>query len=869
MLKPRTATDLGLTGGLALLGTGAWLAWDASSAGRQPVLLLHVLTGILLAAPLALGVVAHTRQRLAARPGSLGPLAVLTAAALGVVVLTGALLLTPMVTGAALPSVALVHGGATVALVVLSIAHVLRVLVRRRTGRRHRAQLGRQGLPVLSLGGVLLLGSAGLGAALDQVWTDTAQLPVTADLTPAQAQSADGDPIPEADLANSEACGSCHADITRQWSESMHRHSASDEHVATAIRWFQRDNGTDAGRLCAGCHNPIPLMAGRIDAAFTDRNVGTPPHDEGVSCLSCHAMTEVHEPLGNGSYTLDPQVAALGRDGALGSALVYADLNAHTEGLLRPLHQTSAMCGSCHQQFSPTLEGSPGEDDLEQQYAEWRHSTFAVPEHEDYARCQDCHMPLVASDDPAADDGRVRSHRFPGGNHAHAVKLGYDDQAEAVLALLQENMGLELHVPQAQIRGSLTVLATVDASGVGHRFPSGTTDISEAWLEVVAGAPEAPFFSSGLLDAANYLDPEAVAWRTVMLDDRNLPVDLHNLMTVEKVLVERYIEPGEQSLERLVIPLPDDAPESFPVRVRLRMRKANQRWNDWLFNFDGRTTPVTDIADEQVTVDLGALRFAEPRERPAIASAAAPGPTPAGMAWVPGGPAVIGDDAGEEDEAPAHVVELPGYFIDRLPITNRQYADFLADAGGESPVLKLPWAERYNWSARRPPAGTDQQPAILVTWSEAQAYCASRGGRLPSEAEWEKAARGPDGSRYPWGDDPNGAPCPSTVGLDLPPRVGMCPNRASVYGVEDLLGGVVEWTADPYAAYDRTFLHDNANEWVVTFDPFMTAVRGAPPGRVGPATTAATRTGQNQYQRGRIGFRCVVERDAVRTQGAG
>ena len=296
-----------------------------------------------------------------------------------------------------------------------------------------------------------------------------------------------------------------------------------------------------------------------------------------------------------------------------------------------------------------------------------------------------------------------------------------------------------------------------------------------------------------------------------MLDDRNLPVDLHNLMTDEKLQVDRYIEPGEQSVERLVIPLPDDAPTSFPLRVRLRMRKANQRWNDWLFNFDGRTTPVTDIAEDDLTVDLGALRFSEPRERPAVAPAAPRGPTPAGMAWVPGGPAVVGDDAGEEDEAPAHVVELPGYFIDRLPVTNGQYADFLAAAGGESPVLKLAWAERYNWSDRRPPAGTEQQPAILVTWSRRRP-CASR-GRLPSEAEWRRP-RGAPGNRY-W-DDPNGALCPSTHGTGPAPRVGMCPNRASPYGVEDLLGGVVEWTADPYAAYDRATLHDNANEWVIT-----------------------------------------------------
>jgi formylglycine-generating enzyme required for sulfatase activity len=228
------------------------------------------------------------------------------------------------------------------------------------------------------------------------------------------------------------------------------------------------------------------------------------------------------------------------------------------------------------------------------------------------------------------------------------------------------------------------------------------------------------------------------------------------------------------------------------------------------------------------------------------------------MVYIPAGPSLLGDPLGEADEQPALTVQVEAFAIDQLPVTNAQYQRFLRSLGSHGPVLKLPWASKYNWKGDRFPTGTEDQPAILVTRDEAAAYCRWRDDmRLPSEAEWEKAGRGPDGFRYPWGNDWQAGACPELAGMDVPPKVGMCAQRNSAYGVGDLVGGVFEWTADSYYAYDRSFLHPNANEWLVTFDPLMYSVRGSPPGQEGPATAVYSRSGQNGYQRGRVGFRCV------------
>ncbi len=144
------------------------------------------------------------------------------------------------------------------------------------------------------------------------------------------------------------------------------------------------------------------------------------------------------------------------------------------------------------------------------------------------------------------------------------------------------------------------------------------------------------------------------------------------------------------------------------------------------------------------------------------------------------------------------------YCIGRYPVTNAQYARFLAENPSHPvPRLDEDWARPYNWNLHRRtyPQGKANHPVVLVSWKDALAYCEWAGVRLPTEEEWEKAARGEDGRAYPWGDvfDPIWANVrKSGIGSTTP--VGVYPEGASPYGLLDCAGNVWEWTSSQAGA---------------------------------------------------------------------
>jgi len=194
-----------------------------------------------------------------------------------------------------------------------------------------------------------------------------------------------------------------------------------------------------------------------------------------------------------------------------------------------------------------------------------------------------------------------------------------------------------------------------------------------------------------------------------------------------------------------------------------------------------------------------------PTPTPAPTSPAAEvteGPTPPPvtdiMIEIPAGPFTMGSDAGNEDEAPAHEVDLPAFEIDKFEVTNADFAQFAEATGYQTDAEKE--GRTKNW--RDAAEGKGNHPVVYVSWNDAMAYCQWLGKRLPSEAEWEKAARGTDGRMYPWGNewDPSKANVKDT-GLRGTVAVGSFGAGASPYGVEDMAGNVWEWTADWYEAY--------------------------------------------------------------------
>ena len=165
------------------------------------------------------------------------------------------------------------------------------------------------------------------------------------------------------------------------------------------------------------------------------------------------------------------------------------------------------------------------------------------------------------------------------------------------------------------------------------------------------------------------------------------------------------------------------------------------------------------------------------------------------MVYVPPGVFSMGSNDGGSDERPVHEVELAGFYIDKYEVSWRQWK--LSQLPySKSPVDRLRKPRAPDWGI------VDEQPALNVSWHDAIAYADWVGKRLPSEAEWEKAARGTDGRRFPWGDEPptaeramwreNPLAAVSTAPVDC------CAEGASPYGALNLAGNVYEWCLDVY-----------------------------------------------------------------------
>ncbi len=221
------------------------------------------------------------------------------------------------------------------------------------------------------------------------------------------------------------------------------------------------------------------------------------------------------------------------------------------------------------------------------------------------------------------------------------------------------------------------------------------------------------------------------------------------------------------------------------------------------------------------------------------------GRCPLGRVDIPRGSFWMGspDGHGEQDEHPAHWVTVGAFCMDRTEVTVGAYGQCVAADGCSAPAPVD--GESCNWEV----AGRENHPINCVDWGMAATYCRWAGGRLPTEAEWEYAARGTDGRAYPWGNDaPGGQLCWRQSHSTC--VVGSHPRGDSPFGLHDMAGNVWEWTSEWYGPYSEHGVPgsglnhvDRGGSWLVV-DPSW--VRASCRDGGGPS-----------FRDGNLGFRCA------------
>ncbi|WP_254045339.1 multiheme c-type cytochrome [Thiohalocapsa sp. ML1] len=467
---------------------------------------------------------------------------------------------------------------------------------------------------------------------------------------PALAMTPGGAPIDPARLMQDDTCAECHADIAAQHAGSMHGMSsfnnpayraAVDETRAVLLA---RDGDVTVARLCAVCHDQVPLFSGRFDDPAYDPDTD-PAGSAGITCLGCHAIAAVNSPVGNGDYSLapPPRYPFADSDGALGRflhrQLIRAKPAFHKATLLAPVHQSPEFCAACHKVHLPPalnhyrwLRGQNHYDSfLMSGVSGHRVDSFYYPARAETG-CNGCHMPEVASADPAARrlDGpgglAVHDHLFAAANTAVPRLLGRPaaENAARVDAMrkaarvdifgLKAGGGIEgtLHAP---LRPDLPVLTpggryllevVIRTTGMGHALTQGTADSNEVWLTLTLRAGDRVIARSGGLHPDGAVDDWAWFGNAYLLDRVGRRITRRNAQDIVVALYDHQIPPGAAAVVHYAFDVPPGLTGPLTLEARLNYRKFDTRYVRFMQGdgFRHNDLPITTLASDRLALPI-------------------------------------------------------------------------------------------------------------------------------------------------------------------------------------------------------------------------------------------------------------------------
>ncbi|MDX1631856.1 MAG: multiheme c-type cytochrome [Thermoanaerobaculia bacterium] len=644
--------------------TGLMVTFAPFHATVEWGLLLHTVVGLLILVPLTWYTFIHwwdyKRYNLsdAVLLGYVGGVALLACALSGVVVTWQGLFGTKMS-----PVWRNVHLYSTYVVLGTGLGHIGLVLVRQKWAKVRRPAIRAAIHSVVATGvGVLaLFGLATLygGPEYENELPEDYNYLYGEDrpFAPSLAVTDTGGALDPDSLANSESCGTagCHTEILAEWKPSAHRYSAMDPLFQTVQKVMAEQNGPESTRYCGGCHDPISLFSGTKNV-FVEDLTGLHGYNEGVSCLTCHGIRET-DLQGNANYVMTQPPAYLWQWKTEGAAKRVSDFLIRTypdqhKELSKRMYKSPEYCAACHKQFIDEEVNRVGWVQLQNQYDNWKASHwFVEDEPAETIECRECHMPLVASDDPAAgdledynrsaDDGKHRSHRFIAANSLVPALLeleGWEEQVEQTERWLKGDfeipeiadkwrdgpvIQMALDTPETvEPGGEIPVRLILTANKVGHDFPTGPLDIIQSWVELHVYDPAGnEIYSSGTRNENHFIEEGSFLFKAEPVDQYGNLIDRHNLWEMVGVRYRRALFPGySDTVEYLVdcpstiapgearmqprdgeevrertIPGPTE-PGTYEVVASLMYRKVDQYLINFLLGEDsGLTAPVVEM----------------------------------------------------------------------------------------------------------------------------------------------------------------------------------------------------------------------------------------------------------------------------------
>lgn len=589
-----------------LVVSGALIYWMEFSVFTQLSVVVHSVTGMLALGPICWFVWKHRKRRDGTVGGAPAAIARLSVPALLLCLGSGAVITLQAALGTSVSDAAWwFHQVSAALFAVVFVAHLIPVLLRfaRPDATPRRAARPRFLMVALLVTVLPLAATQWLSGTIEQAPRYTALAngyafpygeddpfgPSRARLAGATTGSQALDP---AAIPTSAGCGSagCHGAVYDEWIPSAHGYAAIDTLFLDVQERLADQQGAAETRLCAGCHDPVALLAGTRDGSPI-AGEGLVVH-EGVSCVACHGISAT-DTIGNGGYTFEVPTEYLYVGDASGvrsfvnSFLIRSYPWMHRATYGRDLYQSSEFCAACHKQVpDPASDTGLGMAQEQNEYDSWRNGHwFKEDDPQATLHCRDCHMPLVASDDPAAE-GRHRSHRYLGSNMYMPVETGAPGGREQAAMTISWLRG-EIDIPEIADRWTEGPVVTIDIvapeeidagdlinltlvlhnNKTGHNFPAGPLDILASWVELeVVDNLGRTILHLGSPDGESPTLDAPIVYKADWYDKRGLPVDRHEIWEAVGSSYKRTVASGDADIV--------DVPFRCPAVARPRISES-------------------------------------------------------------------------------------------------------------------------------------------------------------------------------------------------------------------------------------------------------------------------------------------------------